>query len=126
MAGEEQRYALLGRFIDAWNARDVDGLMDCMSADCAFHASSGPFAEGTQYQGREAVRAGYAAIFEAFPDAQWTNGRHFVLGERGVSEWRFVGTSREGTKVEVDGCDLFVFDGDLIRLKDSYRKARTA
>jgi hypothetical protein len=28
--------------------------------------------------------------------------------------------------VDVQGCDIFRFDGDLIALKDSYRKARSA
>ena len=125
MAGVKERLETLDRFIAAWNAHDVDGLMACMADDCAFHASGGPDAEGTVYKGRDAVRAGYASIFVGFPDAQWTKGRHFVFGDRGISQWTFVGTSTDGRRVEVDGCDLFTFDGALIALKDSYRKART-
>ncbi len=41
-----------------------------------------------------------------FPDAQWTRARHFVAGGRGVSEWTFSGTKRDGTRVEVAGCVL--------------------
>ena len=67
---------------------------------------------------------GLSAVFDAFPDAAWTNGRHFVAGDRGVSEWRFLGTDRQGAKVAVDGCDLFTFDGDLIAMKNSFRKQR--
>lgn len=125
MSTDAERLALLGRFMDAWNARDVDALMACMSEDCEFLSSAGPEACGTRYSGREAVRASYAAIFDAFPEAAWTGARHFVCGDRGVSEWRFVGRDRS-RQVEVDGCDLFVFDGDLIRVKDSYRKSQTA
>ena len=95
-----------------------------MAADCEFLSSAGPDACGTAYNGREAVRAAYVAVFEAFPDAAWTNPRHVVAGDRGFSEWRFVGTDRQGARVEVDGCDLFVFDGDLIRVKNSFRKQR--
>jgi beta-alanine degradation protein BauB len=120
------REALLERFCAAWNAHDVDALMACMAENCAFHVSSGPDAEGTRYTGRDAVRAGYAAVFAAFPDAQWRDGRHRVTGDQGVSTWRFVGHDETGRLHEVDGCDLFTFDGDLIGLKDSYRKARTA
>jgi hypothetical protein len=125
MASETDKLKTLDRFIEAWNSHDVDGLMTCMSASCAFHASAGPDACGTSYEGRDAVRAGYAAVFEAFPDAQWTEGRHAVYGDRGISQWRFIGTGRDGGRVEVDGCDLFTFDGALIALKDSYRKSRT-
>ena len=49
---------------------------------------------------------------------------HFVSGDRGVSEWRFTGTSKERTSVEMMGCDLFEFVGDKIKVKDSYRKQK--
>lgn len=119
-----RRLAVLDRFLEAWNARDADGLMACMADDCAFHGSAGPDAEGKKHVGREAVRAAYAGLFEAFPQAAWTNGRHVVTGETGLSSWRFVGTKTNGESVEIDGCDVFAFSGDLIALKDSYRKAR--
>lgn len=121
-----RRRDVLVRFMAAWNTRDVDGLMDCMAQDCAFHASAGPGAEGTRHVGRAAVRASYAAMLNAFPQAAWTADRHQVLGDTGLSEWRFVGTDKTGQTVAVQGCDIFRFDGDLIALKDSYRKARSA
>lgn len=121
---EHRRLDLLERFLQAWNARDVDRLMACMADDCAFHASSGPDADGCRHVGRDAVRASYAALFAIFPQAVWTNGRHFVSGDTGLSSWRFVGTTATGMSVEVDGCDIFAFSGDRISLKDFYRKAR--
>ena len=124
MSADAGQLALLDRFTDAWNAHDVDALMACMAEDCEFMSSSGTESYGTRYRGREAVRASYAAIFDAFPEAAWTNARHFVCGERGVSEWRFIGRDRNGHATEVDGCDLLVFAGNLIRVKDSFRKNR--
>jgi len=119
-----RRREVLIRFMAAWNARDVDGLMACMAEDCAFHASAGPEVEGRRFIGREAVRASYAAMFETFPEAAWTADRHHVMGDTGLSEWRFVGTDKAGKRVDVQGCDIFRFDGTLIALKDSYRKNR--
>jgi hypothetical protein len=121
-----RREAVLDRFMAAWNAHDVDALMACMAADCAFHGSSGPEAEGKRHVGRAAVRAAFAAIFESFPDARWQDGEHKVLGDRGVSSWRFVAHDQDGRRIEADGCDLFAFDGQLISLKDSFRKMRTS
>lgn len=120
------RHATLVRFAEAWNARDVDALMDCMAEDCAFHAAGGPDAEGQAHRGRDAVRAAYAAIFETFPEAAWRDAVHSVAGDLGVSRWRFVGTDRTGRRVEVDGCDMLTFAGERIAVKDSYRKARGA
>lgn len=119
-----RRLAVLHRFLDAWNARDVDALMDCMADDCAFHGSSGPDAWGRRHVGRDAVRLAYAGLFSAYPQAAWTNGRHVVTGETGLSTWRFLGAMTDGRTVAVDRCDIFAFTDDRIALKDSYRKAR--
>ena len=116
----------LQAFADAWNRHDVDALMSFMTDDCVFEASAGPDVCGTRYVGRVAVRAGFAEVWATFPDAHWGNARHFVKGERGVSEWTFTGTRKDGTRVEVHGCDVFTFRGGKIALKNSYRKNRPA
>ena len=115
---------VLQDFADAWNRHDVDALMTFMSDDCVFEASAGPDIAGTRYVGREAVRAAFADVWATFADAHWGDARHFVVGERGVSEWTFTGTRADGTRVEVHGCDLFTFRNGKIALKNSYRKNR--
>ncbi len=117
---------LLQAFADAWNRHDIDALMSFMTEDCVFEASAGPGVSGTRYVGREAVRAGYAEVWATYPDAHWGNARHFVHGDRGVSEWTFTGTKADGTRVEVNGCDLFTFRDGRIALKNSYRKNRAS
>ena len=111
-------------FADAWNRHDVDAIMSFMTEDCVFEASAGPEVCGTRYVGRECVRAGFSEVWATFPDAHWGNARHFVCAERGVSEWTFTGTREDGTRVEVHGCDLFIFRDGKIFLKNSYRKNR--
>ncbi len=115
---------VLQDFADAWNRHDVDALMSFMTEDCVFESSAGADTCGTRYVGREAVRSGFAEVWAIFPDAHWGNARHFVHGDRGVSEWTFTGTRSDGTRVDVHGCDLFTFRGDKILLKNSYRKNR--
>ena len=117
----------LQRFFDkGWNAHDLDVLMTFMGDDCVFETAGGPEAFGTRYRGRERVREGFQNVFAKFPDARFGEIRHFVAGDRGVSEWTFTGTSTEGRAVEVNGCDLFTFRDDKIALKSSYFKNRTA
>ena len=115
---------MLQAFADAWNHHDVDALMTFMTQDCVFEASAGSGICGTRYVGHEAVRAGFAEAWAAFPDAHWGGARHFIAGDRGVSEWTFTGTRADGARVEVHGCDLFTFRGGKIALKNSYRKNR--
>ncbi len=123
-AAEPMTPADLQAFADAWNRHDVDALMTFMTDDCVFDASAGPGVDGTHYAGREAVRAGFAEVFKTFPDAHWGNAKHFVHGDRGVSEWTFTGTRVDGVRVEVHGCDLFTFRDGKIAVKNSYRKNR--
>jgi len=115
---------LLQAHADAWNRHDVEAILSFMTDDCVFESSAGPDVCGTRYAGREAVRAGFVEVWSVFPDAQWRSPRHFVQGDRGVSEWTFTGTRADGSRVEVHGCDLFTFRGGRIALKNSYRKNR--
>ena len=117
---------MLQAFAEAWNRHDLDALMSFMTEDCVFEASAGVDVCGTRFVGRESVRAGFAEVWATFPDAQWRDARHFVLEDRGVSEWTFTGTRADGTRVEVNGCDLFTFRDGRISLKNSYRKSRLA
>ena len=115
---------LLDRFADAWNRHDLDALMAMMTDDCVFEASAGPQVDGQRSEGRPAVRAAYAAVFDTFHDAHWANSRHFISGNRAVSEWTFTGTHKDGRRVEVNGCDLFTLKDGKIAIKNSYRKNR--
>jgi putative addiction module component (TIGR02574 family) len=72
------------------------------------------------------VREAFAGVFKRFPDANFGDARHFVAGDRGVSEWLFTGTTSDGKKLEVNGCDVFTFKGDKIAVKNSYFKTRIA
>ena len=124
--GDHDMEKMLVAFADAWNKHDVDALMSFMTPDGVFEASGGNTVNGERYEGVQAVRAAYAAIFTTYPDARWNNARHFVAGDRGVSEWTFTGTMKDGKRVEVTGCDLFTFKNGKIALKNSYRKNRPA
>jgi hypothetical protein len=116
---------VLVSFCDAFNRHDLDALMAHMTEDCVFDASAGAEQHGRRYVGRGEVRDGFAEVFATFPDSQWEEGRHWIVGDRGVSEWVFRGTRLDGTRVEVNGCDLFTFRDGKIAVKDSFRKQRS-
>ena len=123
-AADRNMETMLQAFADAWNRHDVDAPMSAMTPDGVFEASGGNAVNGQRYEGAVAVRAAYAAIFDAYPDAHWGNARHFVSGDRGLSEWTFTGTMKDGKRVEVTGCDVFTFRNGKIAIKNSYRKNR--
>jgi ketosteroid isomerase-like protein len=121
---DEDKLHLMHAFADAWNRHDLDTLMACMTDDCIFEASAGSAVCGTRSVGQKEVRAAFNEVFAAFPDAQWSGPRHFVSGDRGVSEWTFSGTRSGGARTEVNGCDLLTFRDGKIAVKNSYGKDR--
>lgn len=123
-SSSQDHLALLHSFADAFNRHDGEGLMRLMTADCVFEASAGAEVCGTRSEGQAAVRAAFEEVWATFPDAHWGGARHFVCGDRGVSEWTFTGTRPDGTWVEVNGCDLFLLRDGRIAVKNSYRKNR--
>jgi steroid delta-isomerase-like uncharacterized protein len=114
--------SLLEKFVAAWNAHDVDALLSCMTDDGVFYAAAGGSPDGAEHRGPEALRRSYSDIFAAFPDARWSDARHFVAGDRAVTEWTFTGTRADGTAVTVRGCDVFTLRDGKIAVKDSFRK----
>jgi hypothetical protein len=83
----------------------------------------GPDADGRRLSGAAAVHAAAVEAFKAMPDAQWAGPKHFIAGNRGVTQWTFTATRPDGSKVVSVGCDVFEFRDGLIAVKDSYRKA---
>ena len=123
-SNREVAEAFLQSFADAFNAHDLDEIMSHMTDDCVFEASAGPDVDGEKFTGQEQVRKAFEDVFITYPDARWNNPRHFISGNRGFSEWTFTGTRKDGTRVEVTGCDLFTFENGKIAIKNSYRKNR--
>jgi ketosteroid isomerase-like protein len=82
----------------------------------------GPAPWGQRYVGKAEVRKGLATRFEGIPDVHCGEVENWVSGNYGVSRWTLTGTTKEGKKINVRGCDLLEFrDGKIIR-KDSYWK----
>jgi len=80
---------------------------------------------GSPRASKDDVRRGLAARFDGIPDVHYGDDDHFVSGNRGASEWTLTGTTTEGERIEVRGCDLWTFaeDGKLSR-KDSFWEIR--
>ena len=122
MATTEGTVSVLEAFLDAFNAHDVDAIMSCFSEDCVMVMPRGPAPGGRRLEGKQEVRAGIQSRFDGIPDVEYGDARHWVCGDRGVSEWTIRGTQVSGERIEVRGCDLFEFTGGKISRKDSFWK----
>ena len=126
VSDDEAKLAVLRDITAAFDAHDLDRIMGHFVDDCLFEAPRGAEAHGRRVEGREAVRAAFADRFAGIPDVRYTDDSHFVAGDHGVSEWLLSGTTVEGQRIEVRGCDIWTFRGDRIAVKNSFWKIRTA
>jgi ketosteroid isomerase-like protein len=125
MATDEERLAMLRDVAAGFDTHDLDRIMGHFVDDCVFESPRGADAFGRRIEGHDAVRAAFADRFTGIPDVRYTDDTHFVAGDRGVSEWLLSGTSVDGTRIEVRGCDIWTFRGDKIGVKKSFWKIRT-
>lgn len=108
--------------LDAFNAHDLDAIMEFFAEDCSLDMPRGPEPWGRRFVGKAAVREGLATRFEGLPDAHYGDDRYWICGNMVFSEWLLTGTRPDGVRIKVRGCDHFEFrDGKVVR-KDSYWK----
>ena len=113
---------ILKAIIDAFNAHDLDAIMEFFCDDCSLDMPRGPEPWGQRFNGKAAVREAIAARFKGLPDVQYSDDRHWVSGNMGVSEWLLTGATPDGRSVRLQGCDHWEFKNGKVVRKDSYWK----
>jgi steroid delta-isomerase-like uncharacterized protein len=128
--GNDSEQALtgaIGRYNEAWNAHDLDGITAMHAPDMVFaNHTAGESASGAE------VRGHIAAIFETWPDIAFATRRLYVREGLVVQEWTASATHTNemrrgelvaaptGRRVEWDGLDVIPFEDGLVKRKDVY------
>jgi steroid delta-isomerase-like uncharacterized protein len=125
VVSDDRHLQVLQHVLDAFNRHDFESIMSYFAEDCVFDSPRGPERCGRRFVGKGEVRQGLASRFEGIPDVHYGSDDHFACGTRGASEWTISGTTVDGERIEVRGCDLWTFgeDGKIVR-KDSFWKIR--
>jgi steroid delta-isomerase-like uncharacterized protein len=124
---EQALTTAIERYNDAWNAHDLDAIVAMHAPDMVFdNHTAGESATGAE------VRAHIGAIFETWPDIEFTTRRLYVREGLVVQEWTAAATHAKtmrrgdlvaeptGRRVEWDGLDVIPFEGGLVKRKDVY------
>jgi ketosteroid isomerase-like protein len=116
--------ATLVELCDAFNAHDLDRIMSFFAEDCVLEMPRGSEPWGSRFEGRENVRAALATRFAGLPDVHYGEAEHFVdqAAGTGMSKWLLTGTTPEGVRRKVRGCDFYTFRNREVVRKDSYWK----
>ena len=125
--GENQQVTLelLDTLVEAFNSKDLDTIVDAFAEDGEFLLAAGPEPCGTKFTGRQAIREALGQRFAAVPDIKWSEGRHWIFGDKALSEWRVQGTLPDGGRLDCLGCDLWEFRDGKVLKKDTYYKQVT-
>ncbi|HLE58151.1 MAG TPA: nuclear transport factor 2 family protein [Candidatus Limnocylindria bacterium] len=123
-----RRMETLRAIAAAFDAHDLDAIMTHFTDDAVFETPRGPDAWGRRAVGRDAVRAAFADRLAGIPDVRYRQDEHFVdlEADRGASTWTLSGTTLDGERLEIHGCDLWTFRDGKVTLKDAYWKIRTS
>ena len=116
---------MLVQIAAAFDRHDLEGILCYFADDAVFESPRGPDRWGQRFVGKQALRDAFAARFAGIPDIRYQDDDHFADGDRGASEWTLSGTTTDGQRIEVRGCDLWTFRGDEVVKKDSFWKIRT-
>ena len=103
----------VARFNEAFDRKDVDGVMAAMTPDCVFE-NTGPAPNGERYEGAAAMRAFWESFFRENPQAKFVAEEQFAAGDRCVVRWRYDWGGQQPTSEvhHVRGVDIFrVRDG---------------
>ena len=117
----------IDRYNAAWNAHDLDAIASMHAPDMVFaNHTAGESASG------EEVRAHIGAIFETWPDINFSTRRLYVRQGLVVQEWTATATHAKtmrrgeleaeptGRTVSWDGLDVIPFGDGLVKRKDVY------
>jgi steroid delta-isomerase-like uncharacterized protein len=107
---------LLDRYVDRYNAGDLDAVIDLYAEDAVQGMPDGMF------EGKDAIRERLARELEAIPDVTHTVVSFVEEGDAFADEWTFVGTQTgpfllpNGTVLEPTGKRVEVQGMEVVRV----------
>jgi steroid delta-isomerase-like uncharacterized protein len=118
---------LVERFAEAFNRHDVDGLLDCFTADATYRdLFYGPHA------GPAALRGMFERMFREGRDYRWSMDAIVMNDRRAAAEWTFgytatAAVSRSaGRRIRFSGMSIFELEGGRIRAYREYANTGAA
>ena len=118
---------LVERFAEAFNRRDVDGLLACFTEDATYRdLFYGPHA------GQAALRGMFERMFREGRDYRWQMDAIVMDAGRAAAEWTFGYTATaavprsEGRRVRMSGMSIFDLEDGRIRDYREYSDSGTA
>ena len=114
----ETNKKLLERYVELYNAGDLDACMELYAEDAVQRMHDGTF------EGVDAIRERLARDLDAFADAKYVVESFFAEGEEFADEWTFTGTNTgplrlpDGTYVPATGKPVEIKGMEYVEVRD--------
>ena len=111
--------SIAGRWLEAWNARSVARILECLAEDGVYE----DVPLGAVNRTREDARQFIAAAWVAFPDLRFELTAAAISGTNAIVEWTMLGTHKgdfpglpaTGKPFSVRGVSVMELSGEKIR-----------
>jgi nuclear transport factor 2 (NTF2) superfamily protein len=114
--------AYLDEIFDAFNERDLERIAGYFAEDGVFQAPLGPPPYGNRAVGKQQIKDFLSQRWARIPTMRWKDQTTSIVGNTATTAWKVLWTDENGKENEWAGCDLYVFEGRRIKLKDTYWK----
>lgn len=116
----ETTLAVVTRFENGFNTRDVDALMADMTEDCVFEHVAPADAGFGRHEGADAVRAVWASMDEHFPGYTMDIVEIFAAGDKACCRWVMRWKGQDGGEAVLRGADVITVRDGRIAEKLTY------
>lgn len=114
---------LMTKIATAFREHRLDDVVNSFTDDGVFINGKGPTVDGDTFRGKQELKQFFSALFENSPDVRWDRVQpDWICGDRAVTQWHRKATTKDGQRQEWLGCDLYMFEGELIKRKDTFIK----
>ena len=110
---------------DAFNANDIDSVMQYFASDATFDHAVGPDVHGVRFEGADVIRGVFAGLFEKVDKVHWKTLDCALTERKAYCEYRRTAQHKDGTIEDYLSVDILTFKDGLIIHKDTYYKQRT-
>jgi ketosteroid isomerase-like protein len=122
----ELNMALVDAIGDAFNANDIDAVMQYFAEGATFDHAAGPNENGIRFEGKEVLRGVFGGLFEKVENVHWKTLDARIAGDKVYCEYLRTARHKDGSEESFLSVDILTIHDGLIVHKDTYYKQRTA
>jgi len=109
---------------NAFNANDIDKVMQYFAPNAIFDHAVGADEHGIRFEGADVIRTVFSSLFEKVENVHWETLGCGIVENKAYCEYRRTAKHKDGSSEEYLSVDILTFKDGLIVHKDTYYKQR--